>query len=151
MNTPADSDRWACLLLYTLPERRRGGIMESKTHKDFKYTIVLDGNFADAAGRVEEPAEAEHVRDDAHSEHREMMDRLYYEYEKMCLKDPNTLDKDDIYPHTYQWRLGDKYDAGKAPVLEEAVRQGVRIADTEAYRKYIEEVKNRKFEPDSWD
>ena len=61
------------------------------------------------------------------------------------------LDKDDIYPHTYQWRLGDKYDAGKAPVLEEAIKKGVRIADTEAYEKYIQEVKSRKFEPDSWD
>jgi hypothetical protein len=39
-------------------ESRRGGKMESKTNKDFKYTIVLDGNFADAAGHVEEPEEA---------------------------------------------------------------------------------------------
>ena len=92
-----------------------------------------------------------HTYDYKVSEHREMMDRLYYEYERLCLQDPNTLDKDDIYPHTYQWRLGDKYDAGKAPVLEEAIRRGVRISDTEAYAKYIQEVKSRKFEPDSWD
>ena len=39
----------------------------------------------------------------------------------------------------------------KAPVLEEAIKKGVRIADTEAYEKYIQEVKSRKFEPDSWD
>ncbi len=32
----------------------------------------------------------------------EEMDRLYYEYERMSFRDPNVLDKDDAYPHSYQ-------------------------------------------------
>ena len=79
------------------------------------------------------------------------MDRLYYEYERMSFRDPNVLDKDDAYPHSYQWRIGDKYDPAKKPVLEEAIEKGVRITDTEAYENYVEEIKHRKFTMESWD
>lgn len=133
---------------------------ESKSN--FDYTIVLDGDFAGMADNKafqredavkpaapEVPApESRTTEPDSLSE---KMDRLYYDYEKMCYKDPNTLDKDDIYPHSYQWRLGDRYDEGKVPVLEEAIRTGLRIAETEAYEKYVEEIRNRRFTPDSWD
>ena len=129
----------------------------NKDLKDMDYTVVLDRNYrgpvieaeqkkqeAEAANAVPEP-EIEFDAGKAEAE------KIYETYESMFIKDYTALDKDDIYPHTYQWRLGDKYDAGKAPVLEEAIKKGVRIADTEAYEKYIQEVKSRKFEPDSWD
>lgn len=123
--------------------------MENK--KDFDYTIVLDGNYADNSGHEEMSGTMiERLRrepDDA----QEAMDRLYYDYERMCLKDPTILDKDDMYPHTYHWRMGDKYDPAKKAVLEEAIKLKVRVADTEAYQKYVEEISHRSFAPDSWD
>ena len=69
----------------------------------------------------------------------------------MCFKEPTVLDMDDIYPHSYQWRVGDRYDQGKLEALEEALRKGIKIADTEAYQRYIEEVRRRRFNPVSWE
>ena len=76
---------------------------------------------------------------------------LYFDYEKMILRDPTVLDKDDAYPHSYQWRVGDRYDPGKIEALQEALNNRSRISDTQAYKKYVEDMKNRKFKPESWD
>lgn len=84
-------------------------------------------------------------------ERRELIDRLYYEYEKMCLKEPTVLDTDDAYPHSYQWRIADRYEESKVLALEEALKNKIRIADTEAYQKFLEDVKSRKYSPVSWD
>ena len=151
--------------------------------KDFKYTIVLDGNYNENSGHQEMPDElgqaverrqpGRHAQNEEVPAHEaagesagaaesvsrktgslslhEMMDRLYSEYERICFQDPNTLDMDDIYPHIYHWRIGDRYDPAKMPVLEDAIRQKCRIADTEAFEKYVNEVKSHKFQPDSWD
>ena len=113
--------------------------------ENFDYTIVLDGSY-----NGPEIETADDVKAEKDSE-QEKMDRLYYEYERMSFRDPNVLDKDDAYPHSYQWRIGDKYDPAKKPVLEEAIEKGVRITDTEAYENYVEEIKHRKFTMESWD
>ena len=76
---------------------------------------------------------------------------LYRDYERMILKDPTVLDKDDAYPHSYQWRMADRYDPGKIEALEEALNNRTRISDTQAYRNFIEDMKNRRFKPESWD
>ena len=82
---------------------------------------------------------------------KEKIDRLYFEYEKMCLKWPTILDMDDAYPHSYQWRIGDKYDLGKMEALEEALKAEIKIENTEAYRKYVSSVTHRKLPQMSWD
>ena len=69
----------------------------------------------------------------------------------MCFKDPTILDKDDAYPHSYQWRVGDRYDPAKIEVLKAALREGKRITDTEEYQNFIENIKSRKIEPLSWE
>lgn len=79
------------------------------------------------------------------------IDRLYDEYEKMCYKESTAVDKDDAYPHSYQWRIGDRYDEAKVAVLREALKERKLIADTEAYLIYVEEIKSRSFRPESWD
>lgn len=115
--------------------------------KDFEYTIVMDASYT--GPDVNEFRKPEEGGDgpDANKEY----ELLYYDYERMILRDPTVLDKDDAYPHSYQWRVGDRYDPGKIAALEEAINNRVRISDTEAYRKYVEEMKNRKFKPESWD
>lgn len=109
--------------------------------QDFDYTIVLDGSYKgpdvqSEVARIDEKA---------------ALDQLYKAYEAMILREPTIVDRDDAYPHSYEWRMGGKYGEGKRAVLEEAINLGKKIADTPAYEKYAEEIKNRKFAPESWD
>ena len=122
--------------------------MDKKTfnEKDFEYTIVMDASYLSPAAR-----EAKKAEDSADESPNADYELLYYDYERMIFRDPTVLDKDDAYPHSYQWRMGDRYDPGKLEALEEALKKRVRISDTEAYQKYIEEIKNRRFKPESWD
>ena len=76
---------------------------------------------------------------------------LYHDYERMILRDPTVLDKDDAYPRSYQWRMSDRYDPAKLAAVEEAINNRCRISDTYAYKKFIEEMKDRRFKPESWD
>jgi hypothetical protein len=114
--------------------------------KDFDYTIVMDASYLSPAAR-----EAKKAEDSADMAPNADYELLYYDYERMIFRDPTVLDKDDAYPHSYQWRMGDRYDPGKLEALEEALKKRVRISDTEAYQKYIEEIKKRRFKPESWD
>jgi hypothetical protein len=134
----------------------------------YDYTMVLDGDLKGQGSlenggtelnrAVPEPVQAKPAAKAAAPEKRmepgdfkEKIDRLYYDYEKMCLKWPTILDMDDAYPHSYQWRIGDKYDLGKMEALEEAIREGIKIENTEAYRKYISSITHRKVPQMSWD
>jgi hypothetical protein len=116
--------------------------------KDFEYTIVMDASYmgpdVDDLKKIDEDAgkAADMIAD---------YEMLYFDYEKMILRDPTVLDKDDAYPHSYQWRVGDRYDPGKIEALQEALNNRSRISDTQAYKKYVEDMKNRKFKPESWD
>ena len=122
-----------------------------KDANDHDYTIVLDPNYAELEKMVmEQASEPEETKDDKDGSKAEI-DRMYAEYEVMCLKEPTILDLDDAYPHSYQWRVGDKYDPAKIEVLKAALREGKRITDTEAYQEYVEDMKSRKFEPASWE
>ena len=129
---------------------------------DMEYTVVLDGSYRspymaaemekEAAKAEAEPAqepvkEPENEAKGANAE----AEKLYAEYEKMFLKDYTALDKDDIYPHSYQWRVGDRYSADKLSVIEAALKRKKRIADTDEYQEYVEKVKKSKFSPDSWE
>jgi hypothetical protein len=127
-----------------------------------EYTVVLDGSYVkpntqDLRAHAEElrsylPEDREEKNTEPEKPQiNEKMDRLYYDYERMCLKQPGIIDKDDAYPHSYYWRLGDRYDPGKVAALEEALKSGGKIENTEAYEKYVEEVKGRKYSPVSWD
>ncbi len=135
---------------------------------DFEYTIVMDPKHPISDTEKETPKEetpaqgaaqtgaasAPQTKPEAPKQTmnlRDLMDRLYYEYERMCLKEPTILDRDDAYPHSYQWRMGGRYDPEKKDVLIEAIKLGKKISDTEAYERYVAEVKNRKFNPESWD
>ena len=139
---------------------------------DFDYTIVMDPRYpgldpvapeqaAPAAPEKESTpaASPKHAAPaapakEAASPEKPVIDpweRLYAEYEEMCLKEPTILDMDDAYPHSYQWRVGDRYDPAKIEVLKAALREGKRITDTEEYKKYLEDIKNRRFEPVSWE
>lgn len=116
--------------------------------KDFEYTIVMDASYLGPdVNEFRKPEEGADVADDPNAEY----ELLYYDYEKMIFRDPTVLDKDDAYPHSYQWRVGDRYDPGKIAALEEAISNRIRISDTQAYMKYIEDMKSRKFKPESWD
>ena len=122
--------------------------MDKKTfnEKDFEYTIVMDASYiSPEAGGAKQGGDSVDAAPNADYE------LLYDDYERMILRDPTVLDKDDAYPHSYQWRMGDRYDPGKIEALEEAVKNRVRVSDTKAYQKYIEDIKNRKFKPESWD
>ena len=124
--------------------------MDKKTFndKDFDYTIVMDASYISPdVNDFKQPEEKAASAEDPNAEY----ELLYKDYERMILRDPTVLDKDDAYPHSYQWRIGDKYDPAKKPVLEEAIEKGVRITDTEAYENYVEEIKHRKFTMESWD
>lgn len=116
--------------------------------KDLEYTIVMDASYLGPdVNEFRKPEEGDDSVPDANKE----FEQLYYDYERMILRDPTVLDKDDAYPHSYQWRVGDRYDPAKIEALEEALNNRVRISDTQAYRNFIEEMKNRKFKPESWD
>ena len=120
-----------------------------KNNEDFDYTIVMDPRYPGLDPIRHEPlAEAEKKPEKVVID---PWERLYAEYEEMCFKDPTILDKDDAYPHSYQWRMGDRYDPGKIAALEEALNNICRISDTQAYKKYIDDMKTRKFKPESWD
>lgn len=138
--------------------------MEDNNRKDFyDYTIVMDGDYKgpnnggvnkDMAAELEKAIEDKYVAEKPRQEQTEETDkaeRLYFDYERMCFKEPTTLDRDDIYPHSYYWRIGDRYDQDKLAVLEEALREGKKIEETDAYVKYTEKLKHQKFSPDSWD
>lgn len=116
----------------------------SNTTDDIQYTIVM---------RRDEvlPDEKPERSSETASDFKKSADRLYHEYEKICFRDPTVLDKDDIYPRSYQWRLGDRYDPGKLAAVKEAVLKMVRIEETEAYGKYAETMSGKNFTPDSWD
>lgn len=114
--------------------------------KNIEYTIVMDKSYTGPS--IEElDQEAKADLKDRKIE----IDSLYSMYEKMCLKDPTVLDADDAYPHTYQWRIGDKYDPAKVDVVEAALKQGKKITETEEYEKYVENVSNMNIKPESWD
>jgi hypothetical protein len=124
---------------------------KNKFSDDIEYTIVMSANDIKKAIPGGEAAQiAADPKDEVQEAHRNILDRLYYEYERMWLREPTVLDKDDIYPRSYQWRL-DKYDPGKEEVLMEALEHGTRITDTEAYKRYIENYKEVSFTPLSWD
>ena len=129
-----------------------------KNNEDFDYTIVMDPRYPGLDPIRHEPlAEAgKKPEPEAHAKEPEKVvidpwERLYAEYEEMCFKDPTILDKDDAYPHSYQWRVGDRYDPAKIEVLKAALREGKRITDTEEYQNFIENIKSRKIEPLSWE
>ena len=120
-----------------------------KNNEDFDYTIVMDPRYPGLDPIRHEPlAEAEKKPEKVVID---PWERLYAEYEEMCFKDPTILDKDDAYPHAYQWRVGDRYDPAKIEVLKAALREGKRITDTEEYQNFIENIKSRKIEPLSWE
>ena len=128
--------------------------MENKKNfndKDFEYTIVMDASYtAPDVNDFRKPEEDSDAAGTSNAEYAEY-ELLYHDYEKMIFRDPTVLDKDDAYPHSYQWRVGDRYDPGKIEALREALNNRTRISDTQAYLKYIEDIKNRKFKPESWD
>ena len=124
--------------------------MDKKTFndKDFEYTIVMDASYIGPdVNDFRKPEDSADAADDPNAEY----ELLYYDYERMILRDPTVLDKDDAYPHSYQWRVGDRYDPGKIAALEEALENLCRISDKKKKKKYIEDMKNRKFKPESWD
>ena len=124
--------------------------MDKKTFndKDFDYTIVMDASYISPdVNDFKQPEEKAAAAEDPNAEY----ELLYYDYERMILRDPTVLDKDDAYPRTYQWRVGDRYDPGKLAALEEALNNICRISDTQAYKKYLDDMKTRKFKPESWD
>lgn len=129
-------------------------------NEDFDYTIVMDPRYPGLDPVKHEPLEgaepkkSEEPAAPAKEPEKVVIDpweRLYAEYEEMCFKDPTILDKDDAYPHSYQWRVGDRYDPAKIEVLKAALREGKRITDTEAYQEFIEDIKSRKLEPLNWE
>ena len=124
--------------------------MDKKTfnEKDFEYTIVMDASYV--GPDVNDFRETEKGADTANDPNAEA-ELLYRDYERMILRDPTVLDKDDAYPRTYQWRVGDRYDPAKLAAVEEAISNRCRISDTDAYQKFIDEMKDRKFKPESWD
>ncbi|MBR3211669.1 MAG: hypothetical protein IKF70_01045 [Firmicutes bacterium] len=148
--------------------------MDKDNSKDIDYTIVLDPRYPSLDAQEQAEAEtkvfakpgsealkgSEEAVQDAKAkagaeqekdEQEAAIDRLYDEYEKMCYKESTAVDKDDAYPHSYQWRIGDRYDEAKVAVLREALKERKLIADTEAYLIYVEEIKSRSFRPESWD
>ena len=124
--------------------------MDKKTFndKDFDYTIVMDASYISPdVNDFKQPEEKAAAAEDPNAEY----ELLYYDYERMILRDPTVLDRDDAYPHSYLWRMGDRYDPGKLAALEEALNNICRISDTQAYKKYLDDMKTRKFKPESWD
>jgi hypothetical protein len=129
----------------------------NKDFKDMDYTVVLDRNYRgpviEAEQKKQEAEDAKAVIEpeiefDASKAEAE---KIYETYESMFIKDYTALDKDDIYPHSYQWRVGDRYSEDKLAVVEAAIRRKKRIAETEEYLEYVEKVKRSKFTPMSWE
>lgn len=129
----------------------------NKDFKDMDYTVVLDRNYRgpviEAEQKKQEAEDAKAVPEpeiefDASKAEAE---KIYETYESMFIKDYTALDKDDIYPHSYQWRVGDRYSEDKLAVVEAAIRRKKRIAETEEYLEYVEKVKRSKFTPMSWE
>ena len=125
--------------------------MDKKTNDfdNIEYTIVMDPEYPLTEGMKEGriPESAKTVK----KETGDATDILYAEYERMCLKEPTVLDKDDIYPHTYQWRIVRKDDPAKIALVRKALEQGVKIADTDEYQEFLEDVKKRGLGPDAWE
>ena len=94
----------------------------SKTINGIEYTVVLE--------KDQLPVEALRSGDKKQIDLKERIDDLYREYEKMRLNEPTVIDTDDIYPRSYQWRMGDRYDMGKVAVLEEALKNWKKIEET---------------------
>lgn len=117
--------------------------------KDFDYTIVMDASYT--GPKEEDLASDIEATESGATSDRKAADLLYSEYEKMCYKLPTVLDADDAYPHSYQWRIVDRYDPAKVVILKEALAHGMKIADTEAYAIFAEEIKTTGFTPDSWE
>ena len=116
--------------------------------KDFEYTIVMDASYMGPdINDLRKPEDGPANAADPNAEY----ELLYYDYERMIFRDPTVLDKDDAYPHSYQWRMCDRYDPAKLAALEEALNNRTRISDTQAYKKFLEDIKSRKFKPESWD
>ena len=116
--------------------------------KDFEYTIVMDASYMGPdVNDLRKPEDGPANAADPNAEY----ELLYYDYERMIFRDPTVLDKDDAYPHSYQWRMCDRYDPAKLAALEEALNNRTRISDTQAYKKVLEDIKSRKFKPESWD
>lgn len=139
-------------------------------NSDYDYTLIMDGDLTgheslENGGTEIRRQEAEYVpahaaktvrqtpseRRTEPSDIKDRIDRLYFDYEKMCLGWPTILDMDDAYPHSYQWRIGDRYDLGKMEALEEALRTKTKIENTEAYSKYISNITHRRLPQMSWD
>lgn len=116
-------------------------ILESVS--DFDYTLVMDPDYIGLAKDGPEKPSG--------GDRNEIAERLYREYEEMCLKDPTIVDVEEAYPKSYQWRMSDRYDQAKIDLLVEAVKEGRRIADLESYQEFLEEVSRRDFRPESWD
>lgn len=114
----------------------------SKTINGIEYTVVLD--------KRQLPIEAMKSGNKKQTDLKESIDELYREYEKMRLNEPTVVDIDDIYPRSYQWRIGDRYDMGKVASLEEALKDWKKIEETEAYSKYIETLSESVLAPDAW-
>ena len=141
--------------------------MANNKDNDFDYTIVMDARYpgldpaaqdeaVEAAASGKDPKSGADAAPAAPTpepqiEYNDYYERLYAEYEEMALKEPTILDVDDAYPHSYQWRVGDRYDPAKIEVLKAALSQGKRITDTEEYKKYLDSFKSRRFKPESWD
>ncbi|MCQ2563468.1 MAG: hypothetical protein MJ128_03115 [Mogibacterium sp.] len=129
-----------------------------KNNEDFDYTIVMDPRYPgldpirhEPLAEAEKKPEPEAPAKEPEKPVIDLWERLYAEYEEMCFRDPTILDKDDAYPHSYQWRVGDRYDPAKIEVLKAALSEGKRITDTEEYQNFIENIKSRKIEPLSWE
>lgn len=119
--------------------------MEKNTGKtdNIEYTIVMDPSFTLTGNK-----------DHAHSKNSVAVnstDRLYAEYESMCLREPTILDSDDAYPHSYQWRIIDRYDPVKIALVKAAIKEGKKIADLEAYQEFLENVSKSKIGPANWE
>ena len=136
-------------MLIRMHNIKGSGIMDSKfDNKDnFEYTIVMDASYMGPQVNADDAQSGSAEEAEGHKE----IDRLYNDYERMALRVPTVVDTDDAYPRSYQWRVGDRYDPAKVKVIEAALKERVKIADTEAYKQYIEDITSRKFKPESWD
>ena len=105
-------------------------------NRDYDYTIVLDGNYLETSGHEEKLGKevkrlkpedqqtktpADDSQDEKQTDSKVRVDLLYSTYEKMLFKEPTIMDDDDAYPHSYQWRMGDRYDPGKIQLSYERI------------------------------
>ena len=125
--------------------------MDKKTNdfENIEYTIVMDPAFP-----LTEDGKPEQAAGSVNKEKRDAGDTadiLYAEYERMCLREPTVLDKDDVYPHSYQWRMTAKDDPAKIALVSAALKEEKKIADTDAYQEFLEDVKKRGLGPGAWE